>query len=89
MAATVTPSPTASLTPTAGPTVSSSTTSAACLPDGPVQTGTVINVINSSTVQVLIDDLVYSVRYIGLVPPSDANFVQAATFANGDLVWGK
>ena len=85
----VTLSPTASLTPTRGPTVSSNSTSVACLPAGPIQTGTVINVINSSTVQVLINDLVYSVRYIGLIPPTDPVFVQGATFANGELVFGK
>jgi endonuclease YncB( thermonuclease family) len=82
---TLTPSP----TPTTGPAVSSNVSAASCLPNAPVQTGTVINVVNSSTVQVLLDDLVYSVRYIGLVPPSDADIAQASTFANGDLVFGK
>ena len=94
---TATPTATATFTLAPSPTatnLSAGTPAApgaadACLPSGPVETGTVINVLSSSSVQVLLNDLVYTVRYLGLVSPSDPNVSQLATYANGDLVYGK
>ena len=39
--------------------------------------------------KVLIDDLVYQVRYLGIKTPEDENYAQMATFKNGEHVYLK
>ncbi len=61
----------------------------ACLPKTPVTMGTVVDVIDGITVKVLVDDLVYTVRYIGLDLPENESISQAAAAVNGNMVYLK
>lgn len=63
--------------------------SAACLPANPVQNAFVVEVLDGNTIRALIDGLVYTVRYIGIDPPQNANFANAATYENYVLVYGR
>ncbi len=60
-----------------------------CIPAYPQQTGKVLEIIDGNTSRVLIDGLVYVVRYIGLGVPSPTLQAEAAARANADLVYAK
>jgi endonuclease YncB( thermonuclease family) len=61
----------------------------ACIPDGPVQKGRVLEIIDGSTARMLIDRLVYVVRYTGVDAPADAPQADKALQKNADLVFAK
>jgi endonuclease YncB( thermonuclease family) len=63
--------------------------SGSCLPEKEAQAGTVVDIVNGNTVRVLIGDLVYAVRYIGVVAPEDPNFAQLSSYQNSQLVYLK
>ena len=60
-----------------------------CIPNNPPETGRVVEIVDGNTIQVLINGLVYSIRYIGIEAPTVPSFAQAATYENGKLVWAK
>ncbi|MBK7452301.1 MAG: thermonuclease family protein [Anaerolineales bacterium] len=60
-----------------------------CIPNNPVQIGRVVEVSDGSTIKVLIDGLVYVVRYIGVESPEDEYIGRAARQLNSVLVYGK
>ena len=61
----------------------------ACLPKTPATQGRVVDVIDGITVKVLVDGLVYTVRYIGLDLPQVESISQAAAAVNGEMVYLK
>jgi endonuclease YncB( thermonuclease family) len=99
----VTPSPTAAVPAstlqalgtvvdagTAGPTQTlTSAPGLACIPNTPAQTGKVVDTLDGITIKVLIDGLVYSVRYIGIELPETAHFALLSSSYNGSMVFGK
>ena len=87
-------SPTLVLSPTpslASPTETSApvSTDAECVPDHPPKTGKVVEILDGNTVRILIDKLVYVVRYIGVDAPKDKTYADAAKAENLKLVYGK
>ena len=65
------------------------TLSLACMPGTPAQTGKVVSIVDGYTIKVLIDGLVYTVRYLGIELPEDEAYAGQASTANGKLVYGK
>lgn len=84
--ATVNPSPSVTSTFTSAPTV---VVNKSCIPTGPVQTGVVVEVLDGSTIRVLIESLVYTVRYIGIELPQNINYAELAKYENTLAVYGK
>ena len=85
---TVTPLPIYTSTPE--PTVSEAVAAGEnCLPEKPAQVGKVLEVVDGNTVRVMIEELVYTVRYIGVEVPEDATFAQLSAYKNGELVYAK
>ena len=76
----------ASLSVTATPT---QTLSLECIPAGTPQAGKVLAIVDGITVKVLIDGLVYTVRYLGLDLPPDESYAGQAAIQNGELVYGQ
>ena len=60
-----------------------------CIPATPAQTGKVVSIVDGYTVKVLIDGLVYTMRYLGIELPEDEGYAEQASFLNGKLVYGK
>ncbi|MDD2922370.1 MAG: thermonuclease family protein [Anaerolineales bacterium] len=85
---TSTPALEASAEPPASPT-QSAPSGATCVPTHPVQTGKVVEILDGNTVRVLIDKLVYVVRYTGVEAPKDKKYADAAKNENSKLVYGK
>lgn len=83
------PSPSAAISPTPTPTRRPTSLSGKCLPGKSPQAGKVVDVIDGNTVRVLVGDLVYTIRYIGVEVPLDLNYAQLSTFTNGQLVYAK
>jgi endonuclease YncB( thermonuclease family) len=78
----------------ATPTVTASPVSQAiagitCILAGTPQTGRVLDILDGVSVKVMLDGLVYTVRYIGVDLPGDAGYAEAASLINGRLVWGR
>lgn len=67
----------------------SAAASLACIPSTPVQTGKVVAIVDGYTIKVLMDGLVYTVRYLGIELPEDETYAGQASAANGKLVYGK
>lgn len=65
------------------------TSGMACIPGNPRQYGKVLEIIDGYTIKVLMNDLVYQVRYIGVKAPEEVNLAQLATAKNGELVYLK
>ena len=87
-----------SSTPTPEPTLRASPTPASgglpfsgvnCVPTGTPSTGTVVDIPNGISARILVDGLIYSVRYIGIDLPEKTGFAEAASMVNGNLVWQK
>lgn len=76
------------LTSTPMPT-SALTLDSTCIPDHTPQSGKVVEVIDGNTVKVLIDNLVYVVRYIGVAAPKDDLYGLMAKHENSQLIYGK
>ena len=60
-----------------------------CIPGATVQNGKAVDIVDGTTIKALIDGLVYTVRYLGIELPQDANFAGQAAALNGKLVFGK
>ena len=76
-------------TSTPTPTRRPSVAGVACFPQKNEQVGKVLEVIDGFTVRVLIGDLVYVVRYTGLVLPEDTNDAEISRVTNAQLVYAK
>ena len=92
------PTPTLELLPTlaaASPTQAVSSTAQSvpsditCIPAHPAKIGKVVEVLDGNTVRVLIDKLVYVIRYIGVAAPEDKIYSSTAKAENSKLVYGK
>lgn len=90
---------TSTLTPqytmTLQPVQSLTAVGASCIPNNPVQTGLVVDVVDGDTIKVLLDQdgKTYSVRYIGMDTPENTSqsefFGVEAKAKNTELVYGK
>lgn len=60
-----------------------------CIPNGTGQVARVLDILDGVTVKVLLDGLVYNVRYIGLELPDEYAYAGLASMVNGQLVWGR
>jgi len=60
-----------------------------CIPANPIQSAFTVEVLDGNTIRVLIDGLVYTVRYIGIDPPQNSNYANAATYENFVLAYGR
>ncbi len=60
-----------------------------CIPANNHKTANVVEVVDGNTVRALIDGFVYTVRYIGVGPVTDARFVDAARIKNRELAYGR
>lgn len=58
-----------------------------CVPPGTPAKGTVVDIPNGVSARILVDGLIYSVRYIGIDLPAIAGYAEAAAMVNGNLVW--
>ncbi|MBI5354252.1 MAG: thermonuclease family protein [Chloroflexi bacterium] len=61
----------------------------ACIPQNPPQTGKAVEVIDGNTMRVLMDGLVFTIRYIGVEVPKDTLDAKLASIANSELVYAK
>jgi endonuclease YncB( thermonuclease family) len=93
---TATPAVTALSTSTPVPAVNASATLNAldvsgvkCIPKGTGQVGRVLDILDGVSVKVMLDGLVYNVRYIGLDLPEEYAYADLASLVNGQLVWGR
>lgn len=84
-----TPTPATTTTPGATPTRKPASLTGSCPPGKVVQVGKVVEVVDGNTVRVLIDGLVYVVRYIGIDLPQDPAFAQLSAATNGQIVFAK
>jgi endonuclease YncB( thermonuclease family) len=84
-AATSTPGGASSNSPTGSPVPISGD----CPPRMNEQVGKVLEVVDGNTIRVLINDLVYVVRYIGVDLPQDPNFTDLSRYTNGEIVYAK
>jgi endonuclease YncB( thermonuclease family) len=71
-------------TPSPVPTLSAAA-GLACITGDRPQTGKVVDVIDGNTIKVLIDGLVYQVRYLGVQTPAEGNFAPAASAINSRM----
>jgi endonuclease YncB( thermonuclease family) len=92
------PTPRPTLTPTTTPVTppsptlpvtSTATRPASCIPGNPPATARVMEILDGNTVKVLMDGLVYVVRYIGVQAPLDDRNAFNAYLANSNLVFRK
>jgi endonuclease YncB( thermonuclease family) len=60
-----------------------------CIPDHPKQNGKVLEVVDGNTIKVLVDGLVYIVRYIGVSAPENKFTIVIARQVNSMFVFGK
>lgn len=72
--------------PSAAPIASLNTD---CIPKTTSQAGKAVSILDGNTIKVLIDGLVYVVRYIGVDAPTDAKLAENARLQNAELVFGK
>jgi len=86
---TTTPAPVASPEAIAATATPTQTLSLACIPTTPVQKGKAVAIVDGYTIKVLIDGLVYTVRYLGIDLPEDETYAGQASTLNGELVYGK
>lgn len=99
-APTYTPAPSETLTPEFPtntpmpmPTPTNAIAGASCIPNNPPEIGKVVEVVDGDTIKVLLNDLVYSVRYIGIDTPESTTqteyYGKEASYKNAELVYGK
>jgi endonuclease YncB( thermonuclease family) len=60
-----------------------------CIPGTDVQKGKVVDIVDGYTIKVLIDGLVYTVRYLGVELPADEGYAGQASTFNGKLVYAQ
>jgi endonuclease YncB( thermonuclease family) len=60
-----------------------------CIPKNNAQRGIVLDVLDGITIKVMVDNLVYVVRYIGVQLPTNVDFAKLAAFSNGDMTFGR
>ena len=71
------------------PTAQSAPSDISCIPNHSPQTGKVVEILDGNTVRILIDKLVYVVRYTGVAAPENKTYAAAAKAENSKLVYGK
>jgi hypothetical protein len=72
------------------PVMPSSGDALSCLPENtPRQQGRVLEILDGNTIRVLINGLVYPVRYIGVSEPENKAFKDVAAYQNAELVYGR
>ena len=84
-----TPTPTSTPSASSTPTRRAISTNGKCPPGKIVQVGKVVDVVDGNTVRVLIGELVFVVRYIGVDVPKDENFAQLSAAINAKTVYAK
>lgn len=75
--------------PTFTPLPPTQSASADCIPGNSRQSATVVEVLDGNTIKVLMDGLVYVVRYIGVAMPENSFEANAARQYNASLVFGR
>lgn len=65
------------------------TLNADCIPRNASKVGKAVSVLDGNTINVLVDGLVYVVRYIGVAAPEDKILADKARLENAKLVFGK
>jgi micrococcal nuclease len=60
-----------------------------CIPSGTAQVGKVVSIVDGNTIKVLIDGLVYTVRYAGIDMPADEAYAHQAFLLNSKLVYAQ
>jgi micrococcal nuclease len=60
-----------------------------CIPAVTPQVGKVVSIVDGNTIKVLIDGLVYTVRYLGIDLPADEAYANQAATLSGKLVYGQ
>jgi len=65
------------------------TLNADCIPRNASKVGKAVSVLDGNTINVLVDGLVYVVRYIGVTAPEDKILADKARLENAKLVFGK
>ncbi|HET9906346.1 MAG TPA: ABC transporter permease subunit, partial [Anaerolineales bacterium] len=91
-ASTPTDMPASATEPVTTPTIPvtfTPTTQASCIPANRPATAKVLEVIDGNTIKVLMDGLVYVVRYIGVELPQDDGAAMDAYLVNSELVFRK
>lgn len=78
------PSPEASITPTSSGMVVAGVD---CIPVGTPQTGQVLDILDGVSARVMIDGLVYTIRYMGVDLSAVPGFAEAASMVNGNLTF--
>jgi len=80
-------------TPSPMPTPTNAITGASCIPNNPPEGGKVVEIVDGDTIKVLLNDKVYSVRYIGVDTPENTTQIEyygkEAFYKNSELVYGK
>jgi len=75
--------------PTIPPALSGSA-DAICIPNNETHTGRVVEILDGNTARILIDGgLIYVVRYIGVTPPENKIYAEAARQKNSELAYGR
>lgn len=63
---------------------------ASCIPNNPQETAKVVEIVDGDTIRVLLNDLVYSVRYIGVdAPETGKEYYGLAAQLNQNLVYSR
>ena len=75
--------------PTAAPLTATPASGVACIPRSAAEDARVIEIVDGNTIKVLINDLVYVVRYIGVTVPQDHQNAFQAYLENSELVYHK
>jgi endonuclease YncB( thermonuclease family) len=81
--------PTQTLSPPTNTPTQFVSNGADCIPNNPPQAGRVVEVLDGNTVRVLIEKLVYVVRYTGVAAPENKVYSEKAKAENFKLVYGK
>lgn len=89
----ISPTPTLQVTSLASPQPTSASlldfSGVRCILNVTPQAGRVLEIVDGVTAKVMIDKLVYTVRYIAVDHPQVTTYADAASAINGQLVWGK
>ena len=60
-----------------------------CIPGGTPQKGRVLDILDGVSAKIFMDDLVFTVHYIGIDLPAVAGYADAAAVVNGQMVYGR
>ncbi len=80
-------------TPSPMPTPTNSIAGASCIPNNIPETGKVVEIVDGDTIKVMLNEKVYSIRYIGIDTPESTSQIEyygkEASYRNAELVYGK